>query len=148
VKKKRVRWGRVILAGLLATIVGFVVGYILYGAMNGVYAQYADLPYAKPMDSVAIYLITMLAGGSVLTVLLALVYAVIQTGLPGQKPLVKGLSFGVMLMVVFMLPTAFNTWMQIAQPDVLILIEAVNRSIGLMVQAVIIALVYERGASA
>jgi hypothetical protein len=57
----------------------------------------------------------------------------------------KSLAFGVMLLAVFMLPIAFNTWMQIAQPAVLILVEAVNRSIGLLLQATLIALVYDRG---
>jgi MFS family permease len=137
-----IRWGRALIAGLLATIVGFVIGFVLYGAMNGVYESYGDLPYAKQPESIPVYLLQMVAGGAVLNVLLAAVYAIIREGLPGQTAWQKGLAFGAVLLVVNMLPIAFNTWMQIAQPTGLILVEAVNRSIGLMVQAVIMAIVY------
>jgi hypothetical protein len=128
----------------MATVIGFIVGGILYGSMNGVYESFDDLPYAKPVDSVPIYLVQMLAGGAILTVLSALVYAIIQPGLPGQEPWQQGLAFGMVLLAVYMLPIALNTWMQIAQPTVLILVEAVNRTIGLVVQAFIIAIVYGR----
>jgi len=137
-----IRWGRVVIAGLLATAIGFIVSGILYGSMNGVYESYGDLAYAKPVDSVPVYLLQMLAGGAVLTVLTALVYAIIQGGLPGRKPWRKGLAFGAILLAVYMLPIAFNTWMQIAQPTVLILVEAANRTVGLVVQALVIAIVY------
>ena len=143
-KSNRIHWGRAVVAGLLATVIGFIVGGILYGSVNGVYESFGDLPYAKPVDSAPIYLLQMLAGGAVLTVLSALIYAIIQPGLPGQKPWQKGLAFGLMLLAVYMLPIAFNTWMQIAQPTVLILVEAANRTFGLMVQALIIATVYGR----
>ncbi|MCP4543707.1 MAG: hypothetical protein GY832_41870 [Chloroflexi bacterium] len=141
-KTNSVRWGRVIVAGLLAAIIAFVVEGMLYGSMNGVYEGFGDLPYAKPVESVPAYLLQMLAGGAALTVLIALVYAIIQEGLPGQKQWQKGLAFGVMLLVLYALPTAFNTWMQIAQPVTLILVEAVNRTIGLLIQALVIAMVY------
>ena len=62
-----------------------------------------------------------------------------KTGVRWGRAIVTGL-------VVNMLSIAFNTWMQIAQPDMLILVEAVNRTIGLMVQAVIVAVVYGRPA--
>lgn len=139
---KDVRWERAVLAGVLATIVGFFVGFVLYGSMNGVYESFGDLPYAKPVESVSAYLLQMLAGGVVLNVLIALVYATVQESLPGERRWHKGLAFGIMMLVVNMLPIAFNTWMQIAQPVVLILVEAVNRTIGLLVQALVIAIVY------
>lgn len=141
-KVNNIRWGRAVCAGLVATIVGFLVGGILYGSMNGVYESFGDLPYAKPVESVPAYLLQMLAGGAVLNVLIALVYAIIQEGLPGQKQWQKGLVFGAILLVVYMLPIAFNTWMQIAQPVTLILIEAMNRTVGLLIQALVIAIVY------
>ena len=143
-ESNRIHWGKAVLAGLLAAVTGFVVGGILYGSVNGVYESFGDLPYAKPVESVPVYLLLMLAGGAVLTVLTALVYAIIQRGLPGNKPWQKGLAFGTMLLAVYMLPIAFNTWVQIAQPTVLILVEAANRTVGLMVQALIIATVYGR----
>ncbi len=141
-KTSNIRWGRAVVAGLLATVIGFLVGFVLYGSMNGVYESFGDLPYAKPVESISAYLTQMFTGGAVLTVLIALVYAVIQSGLPGQKRWQKGLIFGLMLLIVNMLPIAFNTWMQIAQPVELILIEIVNRTISLLVQALVIAIVY------
>jgi len=144
-QEKQIRWGKVIWAGVLATIIGFVLGFFLYSATNGVYEAYGDLPYAKPVTSIPAYLSIMLAGSVVLTVMFALVYALIRGGLPGRNAWQKGLSYGLILLVVNMLPMAFNTWMQIAQPTLLILVEALNRSISLMIQAVIIALVYDAG---
>lgn len=143
-KTNSIRWGRVVVAGLLATVIGMLVGFVLYSSVNGVYERFGDLPYAKPVGSIPIYLSQMVVGGGALTVLWALVYAVIQEGLPGQNKWQKGLFFGLMLLVINMLPIAFNTWMQIAQPGVLILVEAVNRTIGLLVTGLVIAAVYGR----
>jgi hypothetical protein len=110
--------------------------------MNGVYESHGDLPYAKPIDSLPSYFAQMLVGGAVLNVLIAVVYGVIHQALPGQKAWQKGLVFGGMLLVLYMLPIAFNAWMQIAQPPALILVEAINRTIGLMIEALIIAVIY------
>jgi hypothetical protein len=143
-KLSRIRWVKVAWAGVLATVVGFVVGFLLYGAANGAYARFGELAYARPVESVGTYLAQMVVGGLALNLLLALVYAVVQEALPGQKRWQQGFSFGLILLVVNMLPIAFNTWIQISQPEVLILIEALNRSIGLLITALIIAVVYGR----
>ncbi len=144
-QKKQIQWGKVILAGVSATIIGFVLEGLLYSASNSVYTSFGNLPYAKPVESVPVYLATMIAGSIVLTVLFALIFALIRDCLPGRRAWQKGLFFGLILLAVYMLPMAFNTWMQIAQPLGLILLEAMNRTIGLLVQAVIIALVYGVG---
>ena len=146
-KTSNIRWGRAVAAGLMATVVGFIVGGVLYGAANGVYESFGDLPYAKPVESIPVYLLQMVAGGAVLNILIALVYAVIHEALPGRSKWQKGLTFGLMLLVIYMLPIAFNTWMQIAQPTVLILIEAINRTIGLLIQALVISVVYGRSSA-
>jgi hypothetical protein len=139
-----IRWGRVMIAGLAATVASFIAGFILYGAANGFYARFGELPYAKPVESVGLYLTQMMLGGLVLNLLLALVYALVGEALPGHKRWQKGLSFGLILLVVNMLPIAFNTWMQINQPEVLILVEAINRSVGLLITGLVIAAVCER----
>jgi hypothetical protein len=144
VKTNNIHWGRAVVASLLATVSGFIAGFVLYSSVNGIYESYGDLPYAKSVESVPSYLLQMVAGGMVLNVLLALVYAVIHEALPGQKKWQKGLSFWVMLLVVNMLPIAFNAWMQVAQPVTLILVEAMNRTIGLLVAALVMAAVYGR----
>jgi hypothetical protein len=141
-KLSHIRWGRAAAAGLVASLVGMVVGFVLYSAANGVYARFGELPYAKPVESIGIYLTQMMLGGLALNVLLAVVYAVVQGALPGQKTWQKGLAFGLILLVVNMLPIAFNTWMQIAQPEALILVEALNRTVGLLVTGLAIAVVY------
>jgi hypothetical protein len=126
----------------VAVVVGFLVGGVLYSAVNGVYESYGELPYAKPIDSLPSYFAQMLVGGAVINVLLAVIYAVIHQALPGHRAWQKGLVFGGILLVLYMLPIAFNAWMQIAQPPALILVEAVNRAIGLMIEAVVIAVIY------
>lgn len=141
-KLSRIRWVKVAWAGVLATVVGFVVGFLLYGAANGAYARFGELAYARPVESVGTYLAQMVVGGLALNLLLALVYAVVQEALPGQKRWQQGFSFGLILLVVNMLPIAFNTWMQIAQPEALILVEALNRTVGLLVTGLAIAVVY------
>ena len=140
--RTRIRWGRAIIAGLVAVVVGFLVGGVLYGAMNGVYESHGDLPYAKPIDSLPSYFAQMLVGGAVLNVLMAVIYAIIHQALPGRRAWQKGLVFGGILLVLYMLPIAFNAWMQIAQPPALILAEAVNRTIGLLIEALVIAVIY------
>jgi len=142
--RMKIHWGRVLLAGLAAALLGFVIGFLLYSASNGIYETYSGMAYAKQPASIGAYLVQMVAGSLVISSLFAAVYAVVRESLPGEKAWQKGIAFGVILLGLNMLPIAFNTWMQIAQPEVLILIEAANRSISLMVQAVLIAAVYQR----
>lgn len=141
-QSKQVFWGRLMLAGMSATIISFMLGYFLYSLTGGVYASFGDLPYAKAVDSIPVYLTTMMVGSVALTLLQALIYALVCDALPGQKAWQKGLAFGLILLAVNMLPIAFNTWMQIAQPTTLILVEALNRTVGLLVEALVIALIY------
>ncbi|MDY7078450.1 MAG: hypothetical protein SXV54_16160 [Chloroflexota bacterium] len=142
-KTSNIRWGRAILAGVLTGLICFFVGTAMYASVNGVYERFGDLPYAKQVTSVPVYLLQMVVvGGLVLNTLWAIVYAIIQEGLPGQNKWQKGLAFGLVLIAIKVLPTAFNTWMQIAQPGVLVLIEMVNSAINALVAGLLIAAFY------
>jgi len=143
-KTGNIRWGRAIIAGLLTGVIDFLVGFVLYGSVNGVYQSFGDLPYAKPITSIPIYLLEMVLGGLALCVLWALIYVIIQEGLPGRYKWQKGLVFGLILIAIKVLPAAFNTWMQVAQPDVLLLVETVNSTIGALIAGLLIAAFYGR----
>ena len=143
-KTNNIRWGRAVVAGLLATVIGFLAGFVLFSCVNGVYERFGDLPYAKPITSLPLYLLQRIVVGGALTVLWALVYAAIQEGLPGQNKWQKGLAFGLVLIATRVLPGAFNAWMEIAQPGVLVLVEMVNNAIGVLIVGLVIAAFYGR----
>jgi len=54
------------------------------------------------------------------------------------------LAFGLVLIATRVLPGAFDAWMEIAQPGVLILVEMVNNTIGVLIVGLVIAAFYGR----
>lgn len=130
------------LAGVLASIVWFVVGGALY--MNPfvakIYRNYENSPGLKKWKDAKEYLINMYVFGILIQCLLfAVVYSFIKPVLSGGL-VSNTLSFGSILIAVKVLPRLFDMWMQSTYPNKLLAIEFVNGVIGSFVIALTLAL--------
>ena len=133
---------------MVAGLVSFIVGNILY--LNPwVSAIYAANPWVGASDmmqfgSLMNWLLVMGLGGIVATIFLAALYAYTEKGLPVKSVWQKGLCFGLLLWLVSTLPLAFNTWLLMTYPVILITIEVINGLIGGLVAGVTLAIVYNK----
>jgi len=98
---------RIAAAGVLVTLFDAVVGMVTCGwVFNWVYhLEPTSVWKAGTLDAPpgALYFV----GSILLSVILAFVYAVLRSGLPGQNKLARGLVFGLCVWAVGMLPGMF-----------------------------------------
>ncbi|MDD5432827.1 MAG: hypothetical protein PHO70_07610 [Candidatus Omnitrophica bacterium] len=100
--------GKVVLAGVAVTVFNAILGMVTCGGIFSWVYKLEPTNVWKPMEGApgAKYMI----GSLVLSILLAVVYALIQKGLPGKNKLVKGAVFGLCVWAVGMLPGMFATY--------------------------------------
>ncbi|MEW6620965.1 MAG: hypothetical protein AB1422_16795 [bacterium] len=96
---KVVRW---FVAGLAFGIISQIVGGIIYG---GIFAHWYDCcsQLFRPMDS-PLFTIGLSVMNLVQGLLLAAIYPVFYKGIPTQKPISKGVIFGLLLWIATALP--------------------------------------------
>lgn len=98
--------GKVVLAGMAGFVFSSIVGALTCGWLfNWVY-QLEPVNVWKPMSgppSAKFY-----AGALLLNIILALVYALLNKGIPGKSKLAKGLVFGLCVWAVGVLPGMFS----------------------------------------
>lgn len=130
----------IIFAGLVAAIVWFIVGAILY--MNPIIAKI----YKKHSKSAAMktwkdpkkYMTSMFLVGALIPCLLfAAAYSFIKSALPSTF-LQNIFYFGMLLVTIRIIPRFFDMWIQTSYPDRLLAIEMFNGIIGSFVIAVVI----------
>ncbi|PKM92330.1 MAG: hypothetical protein CVU81_01055 [Euryarchaeota archaeon HGW-Euryarchaeota-1] len=132
----------VIMGGILASIVWFIVGGALY--MNPItakiYKTFENSQGIKKWKDTAKYLINMYIFGILIQCLLfALTYSFIKPILPGSL-LLNTLFFGLILVAIKIFPRLFDMWLQTTYPNKLLFVELVNGVIGSFVIALILAL--------
>ncbi|MEA2004025.1 MAG: hypothetical protein U9O53_03625 [archaeon] len=139
-----------LIAGFIAGIVAFVVGSLLYmnPLTSGIYGQHSDWPGLRPMDFLgggsAGWMILMLVGGIVSTMIVAVFYAYIEKAIQIDAVWKKGAVFGIFLWLVSTLPNAYYTWLMYMYPVALNLIELFNGLAGGLVAGIVIAVMYDK----
>lgn len=99
---------RILIASVAVTIFGAVVGGLTCGWLfNWVY-KIEPTNVWKPMDGPPG--VVFLVGSLVLSLILVLVYAMLNKGIPGSNRLLKGLIFGLCVWAVGVLPGMFATF--------------------------------------
>lgn len=140
---------KIIIAGLIAGIVSFIVGSILYMNpwVSDIYAQYGTWPGTKSMDEfggLGNWMLLMFAGGLVAAVFIAVLYSYTEKGIKIKAAWKKGALYG----FIFWLATApqyhFNIWLMYQIPDIINYIELFNGLIGSLALGITLALVYEK----
>ena len=128
----------VILGGIVASIVWFVIGGVLY--MNPFVARiYKDSESStalKKWASTPKYISLQYVGILVKCVLWAFVFILIKPVLPDGF-LMKGFVFGLILIFIMVFPRFFDMWIQSTYPNKLLAVEFVNGTIGSFIIAVI-----------
>ena len=146
---RKMRFKKIIISGLVAGLIAFLVGNILYmnPLISRIYSEYGDWPGSKPMDyfgGLGNWLTLMLVGGLVSTVFLAILYSYTEKGIDIRSSWKKGLLFGILLWLVSTVPTSYYTWLMYSYPDILIIIETFNGLVGSIVAGMVLAIVYEK----
>ena len=132
-----------IIAGLTATIVWFVIGAVVY--MNPfiakIYKKYEDDPSVKNRKNVKIFIInTLVFSVLIQCFLFAFVYLYIEPILPGTI-ILNTIYFGLILIIVKIIPRLFDMYVQSKYPNTLLIIELVNGAIGSFVIAFVFAFI-------
>lgn len=129
-----------IVGGITASLVWFIAGSVLY--MNPFVAKiYRDAqksPGLKKWTNISKYLSFQFYGILAQCLLWAFVFAFIKSVLPGGIML-KGLTFGLILVAVKIFPRFVDMWTQSTYPDKLLVIEFVNGTIGSFIIGVVFA---------
>lgn len=138
--KKAVIWGFV----AIALQMGVYYAIWMNPYVNDISLQFADHPTVKPYDYFGgldnwmqmrtLYNIVILA-------ILIKLFLIFYTNIPGNG-WQKGLWFGLMLGVIKVIPSAFNTWTLVVYPDELITLQLINGVIGYVAFGIIIAAIY------
>jgi hypothetical protein len=132
---------RLLVAGIVASVLFLVLDGLL-GITGGLIGQqvFGVTAGQPPQAKMMIGLIFELINGF----MLALIYAVIHRGLPGQG-WQKGISYGLIVWGLRVVMWAFSTYMLTDMSPVLIIITVVTGLIEVLILGVVIALIYREG---
>ncbi|KYK33515.1 MAG: hypothetical protein AYK22_09030 [Thermoplasmatales archaeon SG8-52-3] len=131
-----------LIGGVAATIVWFIVGAVVY--MNPfvakIYKKYENDPSVKNRKDVKAFIInTFVFNILIQCFIFAFVYLYIQAILPGTL-ILNTLYFGMILVLVKIIPRLFDMYVQSKYPTTLLIIEVINGAIGSFVIAFVFAL--------
>lgn len=99
---------KLILAIVVVGIFNFLVGMFTCGGVFSWVYKLEPVNVWKPMTSVSFPL--MLAGMFLVDVLFVLVYAIIKNGVPGKNKYTKGLFYGLLVVLVGLVPGMISTY--------------------------------------
>ncbi len=140
---------KIIIAGLAAGIVSFIVGSILYmnPLVSDIYAQYGTWPGAKPMDDfggLGNWMLLMLLGSLVAGVLIAVLYSYTEKAIKVKQTWIKGAFYGFLFWLATGPQYHYNVWLMYQVADIINIIELFNSLIGSLVLGIFLAVVYEK----
>jgi hypothetical protein len=134
---------RLILAGIVASVLFLVLDAILGMAGGFIGAQVFGLPFEQPPgieSKMMISPVFELINGF----MLAAIYAIIHPSLPGQG-WKKGISYGLIVWGLRVVMWAFSTYMMTDMLPIMIVITVVTGLIEVLILGVVIALIYREG---
>jgi len=132
-----------ITAGIAATIVWFVIGAIVYmnPFVTKIYKKFEDNPSVKNRKDVKTFIInTFVFSILIQCFLFAFIYLYIKPILPGTL-ILNTLFFGLILIAVKIIPRLLDMYVQSKYPNILLIIELINGTIGSFVIAFIFAFI-------
>ena len=132
----------ILIAGFASSIVWFFIGAIVYmnPFVTNIYKKYEDNPTVKNRKNVKTFLLnTFFLSILFQCLIFAVIYAYILPILPGTL-LLNTLYFGLILILVKIIPRFFDMYVQSHYPMALLIIEIINGSIGSIVIAFVIAI--------
>lgn len=131
-----------LIGGFAATIVWFIIGAAVYmnPFVTKIYKKYEETPSVKNRKNIKTFIINTFVFNILIQCLLfAFVYQYMKPILPATL-LLNTLLFGLILVVVKIIPRFFDMWVQSSYPTQLLIVEIVNGAIGSFVIAFVFAL--------
>ncbi len=133
--------GKILIAGVVVTIFNAIVGGVTCGGIfNWVY-KLEPTNVWKPMSGNGPG-VGFMIGGFLLSIVLSVVYALINKGIPGKNKFVKGLVFGLCVWAVGMLPGMFATYSFMTVATTVIVYWTILGLITTPLEGMIIAAIY------
>ena len=131
---------KILLAALAVTVFCAIVGAVTCGGVfNWVY-QLEPTNVWQPMEGappMAYFL-----GLFLLNIIFAIVYALLHKGLPGDKNVIKGLVYGLVIWAVGMLPGMFATYIFMTVAPTVVVYWTIMGLITYPLEGLIVALIY------
>ncbi|MHC5049419.1 MAG: DUF6789 family protein [Planctomycetota bacterium] len=142
---KHVKFGRAVVAGLVANVLSFIVGgggYHLFGGVFQLEPQgvWKWTPEMNAEMSVG-WWIFLIGGNTVAAIVFALVYALLFHGIPG-KGLFKGMVFGVIVWLIGVVPAIFTMYILVNIHPTALLYFLTQSLVEYLVYGPAVALVY------
>jgi len=131
---------KILVAGVAAGIVSSVFGAITCGGFFNWIYKIEPTNVWKPMDGAPGWDVHL--GFLVLYIILAVVYAVLQKGIPGNGAFAKGSVFGVCMWAAGMLPGMFATYAFMTVAPTVIVYWTISGLISSIMTGVVIAKIY------
>jgi hypothetical protein len=147
---QHVKFGRAVVAGLIANIVSFVVGGGGYHLFEWVFTLEPQgvwkwIPGSTAEMSVG-WWVLLIGGNTLLAIVYALVYAVLYHGIPGTG-LRKGMAFGLIVWLVGVVPAIFTMYILVNIHPGALLYFLTQALVEHVVYGAAVALVYGRPAA-
>lgn len=132
--------GKIVIASVAVAIFNAIVGMLTCGGVfNWVY-KLEPTSVWKPMEGPPG--VTYYVGSFILSIILVLVYALINKGIPGKNKLVKGLVFGLCVWAVGMLPGMFATYSFMTVATTVVIYWTILGLIQVPLEGIIISTIY------
>jgi len=132
--------GKILIAALAVSLFGAIFSGVTCGWLfNWVY-KLEPTNVWKPMDGppgLVFYI-----GGFLLNIVLAVVYSLLQKGVPGESKLTKGIIFGLCVWAVGILPGMFSTYSFMTMAAGAVIYWTILGLVEMPIKGLIIAVIY------
>lgn len=146
--KAKIDVKRALLSGLIILIIYQVIGNLLY--MNpivmDIFQLFENHPSSKSMDyfgGQGNWIMINSVFSILFTIAHLILFLLLYNSLPGNK-IIKGLFYGLIVIVISIIPESFNLFMTINYPTLLIKVLFVNHVISYLLLGLIMTLVYNK----
>jgi hypothetical protein len=142
---KHVKFGRAVVAGLVANVLSFVVGgggYHLFGWVFTLEPR-GIWKWNPGADMSVGWWVFLIAGNTLAAIVFAVVYAILFKGIPGTG-LRKGLVFGVIVWLIGVVPAIFTMYIMMNIHPGALLYFLAQAFVEYLVYGAVVALVYGR----
>jgi len=131
-----------LIGGIAATLAWFIVGAVVYmnPFVDKIYKKYEDNPSVKNRKDMKTFILnTFVFSVFIQCFIFSFVYLYIQPILPGIV-LLNALYFGLLLILVKIIPRFFDMYVQSQYPTPLLFLEIINGAIGSFIIAFVFAI--------
>lgn len=146
--KKKVNVLRAVLGSAGAILLNMIFGNLLYmnPLVSGTFEQFKLHPGIRPVEyfgGMGNWLGLTMGFGLFLEILVIFLFILLYQGIPSQG-WKKGLVFGLIIGFLRSVPEAFNQFMLVNYPEILILIQLMNTFIGYIIFGLILGIIFDK----